>query len=140
MTLNHWVQGSSPCGCTIFIFRKVCAPIAQSVEQMTLNHWVQGSSPCGCTIFFALIPEQKENSRFKVHKVPFMEKSDLYQAEGVFLFPSRILRSSSARVLILWGLGRNPAAPLARRSSTASCATKPLERRILIPGSTSLIW
>ena len=35
------------------------------------------------------------------YSVLLAEKSDLYQAEGVFLFPSRILRNSSARVLIL---------------------------------------
>ena len=31
---------------------RLCAPIAQLVEQMTLNHWVLGSSPRGRTNLF----------------------------------------------------------------------------------------
>ena len=39
LTLNQWVQGSSPWRCTIY------SSIAQSVERMTVNHDVTGSSP-----------------------------------------------------------------------------------------------
>ena len=40
---------------------RLCAPIAQLVEQMTLNHWVLGSSPRGRTIFFCLYNISKLN-------------------------------------------------------------------------------
>ena len=39
LTLNQWVQGSSPWRCTTY------SSIAQSVERMTVNHDVTGSSP-----------------------------------------------------------------------------------------------
>ena len=39
LTLNQWVQGSSPWRCTIY------SSIAQSAERMTVNHDVTGSSP-----------------------------------------------------------------------------------------------
>ena len=48
MTLNHWVEGSSPSEVT----KKDKSGndfVAQLVEQMTLNHWVEGSSPSEVT-------------------------------------------------------------------------------------------
>ncbi len=47
MTLNHWVEGSSPSQVT----RYKNDSVAQLVEQMTLNHWVEGSSPSQVTRF-----------------------------------------------------------------------------------------
>ena len=59
LTLNQWVQGSSPWRCTIY------SSIAQSVERMTVNHDVTGSSPVRgaiglarkCESFFSYAPE-----------------------------------------------------------------------------------
>ncbi len=50
MTLNHWVEGSSPSQVTL-IKNKTNKndSVAQLVEQMTLNHWVEGSSPSRVT-------------------------------------------------------------------------------------------
>ena len=51
MTLNHWVEGSSPSEVTSesdsFVNKDF---VAQLVEQMTLNHWVEGSSPSEVTL------------------------------------------------------------------------------------------
>ena len=50
MTLNHWVEGSSPSQVTQSWWkRKKDDLVAQLVEQMTLNHWVEGSSPSQVT-------------------------------------------------------------------------------------------
>ena len=49
MTLNHWVEGSSPSQVTQR--KKPIDSVAQLVEQMTLNHWVEGSSPSQVTRF-----------------------------------------------------------------------------------------
>ena len=59
LTLNQWVQGSSPWRCTIY------SSIAQSVERMTVNHDVTGSSPVRgaktkdrtlCAVFLFCLP------------------------------------------------------------------------------------
>ncbi len=47
MTLNHWVEGSSPSQVTRYKYKN--DSVAQLVEQMTLNHWVEGSSPSRVT-------------------------------------------------------------------------------------------
>ncbi len=50
MTLNHWVEGSSPSqGHSIETKPTNIDLVAQLVEQMTLNHWVEGSSPSQVT-------------------------------------------------------------------------------------------
>ena len=50
MTLNHWVEGSSPSQVTQIKTKPTNIDlVAQLVEQMTLNHWVEGSSPSQVT-------------------------------------------------------------------------------------------
>ena len=51
MTLNHWVEGSSPSQVTQTKKEQHVDLVAQLVEQMTLNHWVEGSSPSQVTHF-----------------------------------------------------------------------------------------
>ena len=51
MTLNHWVEGSSPSQVTLQTKPTNIDLVAQLVEQMTLNHWVEGSSPSQVTRF-----------------------------------------------------------------------------------------
>lgn len=62
------------------------------------------------------------------------------QEEGnYFCFASsRIRRISEAMAAIRCGLGRKPAAPLARRSSTSSWETNPLDSSTFTFGSSSL--
>ncbi len=76
MTLNHWVEGSSPSQVTNRKRKQHCFDlVAQLVEQMTLNHWVEGSSPSQVT--------KKEGIAIDVFLFCFLHHSWRIEAENL---------------------------------------------------------